>query len=1358
VEISQITYSTQTIPEVTTLSGLHKNTVDSLKIVKMNSRIQEWNMYWRAGKIALSELTYPEKEMKFGRKMNLQGMDYLKGGIFQRKYETYTPSEISEFISQFDWRDRHHSDDIETPYYNSNGWGWITIEHHTQGIFNTCWAFASTGLAECYANLYFNNNAGPNYLYHPEIKHQVDINLSEQQIINCLNGGSYICLTGPYNTWVFPFFNGNYIVEDGCNPYSCPSPGSIICPTPPCSIDAIKLEGSSQIGLTGGQGINAEVLQTALINYGPIDCQVADFYQQGMDHNMILVGYGVVDIGDTVYKGTGENDPSIILDQNCPFLNGIYYYFKNSDFNDIQGYPESILTQIRPLESKFFYGPIERSLNPTTILCSDEDKDGYYWWGIHWKLGPNNSLIKADPSVDCGCPPGVRAEDEDCDDWDVTLGPYNETGPDPLYTCKPNPCETQNNDPLIINDLTPPSERYWGENKYIDRNIIIRNTTLSIHAEVFFSPGAKIIVMPGARLVLQGNQQFPARLSSGCGQLWGGIEVHGDPKARQVIVDGIDENHGIVYILNGIIENTVCGIRVANQMYDPNDYSEQAIDLYYPSGGIIQANLATFSNNQTGVLFYPYRNFDENGLSKADESSFLGCTFETIATLLNQSAPGYLLKLNGVNGIKLVGCTFKNKNYQPAPLGPDYPYRGRGIYCYNSDLYLHDTTGVASIFECLEYGVYAMHSGLNSSWVSLKNTTFNGNQCGAYFSGYSEINPVDIDHNDFNHSQNRTTINPQETKLYGLYLNNCSGYKVSLNTFNGSDFSGEGILYGALINNSGARSNFIYNNDFENLDYGLQSQNRNRGKAYLPDKLIGGTVVYPVETGLCFKCNDFTGCEKDIVIVADEPNPPGGSGIVKNQGTDLGYNSQTAAKEPAGNTFSPAPWISHNDINISNSVENIIYLHHHHNDFHRVIPDKEDHINKPDKVTLQEHSSPAAIYQPSASCPDDEYPGFDLMELKCKIDEARVKIDSLSNLLYLLIDEGSTDDKNETVLSSTPGQSFELYQDLLGTSPYLSDTVLKSAIAREEVLPNVMISDIIVSNPQAAKSEDIITALEERVVPLSDSAWNEIMKGVDTVAARERLEAELSGWIAAKERCMNEILAMCMADSNRQWGPDSLVSLLTLDPILSSQYKLVNYFIDTKDYYAAGDLLLAIPEHFLPDDEGLQTNAGYLALLPLLEQLHYDTSGFIVPDSVQQVILSEIALLDHEFPGAMARNILISCGLIEYREPVLTPSSLKSGKHDHHRISTNATDEILKVYPNPCRSYATVEYKINATSFRSLRVSLLNFENRVLLTRQLTKLVDNFILPLKGLNPGIYLVRLEKDGKYIETQKLVVIQ
>jgi len=1148
------------------------------------------------------------------------------------------------------------------------------------------------------------------------------------------------------------YYSLRYIQENGVRNEECfdyelltGNPPSPPPPPPPscyskCSdnqaAEIIQTQGRSTLG-----AINEITLKSHLINRGPLACYFRNFPYNGVDHCMVMVGYTTAKMGDTVYHGTGTEDPPIVLDNSCSFLQSINWIFKDSRNSSVFFQTNNIsISQFNPYDCFFLYNPVLRQKHTTPILCSDEDGDGYYWWGIH----RDDSGNQIDPEQ-CNCPPGVSADEEDCNDWDVNAGPYatinNNPQNQPLYSCIPNECTTLP-EPLEIN--TSDTWSIGEGDRHINQNIIIHSeVTLTVECQVFLTPEAKIIIELGGELFLNGTKANPARLSSGCGEFWSGIEVRGNPKLAQT-----GTNQGKVTIYYGIIENALCGIKNANPIipieggnpFEPLDF--------YPSGGIIQAYFATFRNNKTGVIFYPYRDG-----TNPNESYFRGCDFTTTDALLDDTSPDYFIKLNGVNKVDFLGCTFRNIREEDPPV--PYNQRGNGIYLYNSAIYLNDTTIIFANgpeyydlkFENLKYGIRGFHSGLDPAWITIHNANLLSNESGIYLSGYQESNPVSVYDNVFNLESNHSAGNQ-----YGLYLDHCSGYKIQRNLVNGNP-QAPGYQYGMLVNNSGIRTNFIYNNNFNGLYSALQGQNENRGY-YNPDNGNQGPVP-DIETGLCFKCNDFQNCINDITVT-DDVTEPEGFGITRNQGCDKGEFSVTAVKEPAGNVFSPLPNPNHiYDIDMDESVSNITYFHHHSHSVYRVIPDRDNYVHNPSKVTLQEHRSTDAVYIPNASCPDEEYPTDNLDSLKVLFNETKVNIDSLICLFSQLVDEGSTEEKNAMVMTSTPNQSPEVYLDLINTSPYLSDTVLLSSAEKEDVLSNVMITDIMVANPQSAKNDGILDALDQRIMPLSDTMWSEIMGGADTIAGRERLEAELTGWIKSKEAIFSELLRYYQNDSLYQWSKDSLLVLMQTDLVFSTQISLANYYMDRKEFLSADSLLQSLSENYNIKPRDDSARQRLITLIPLLQQLYVDTIGYLIPDSIQQLTLQALSSNKSDIAGAYARNIQIASGLLDYQEPILATSTLKSLKRYHSiNVIKASVSTQFKVFPNPCKDYITIEYLPDSETL-GITLDVIDFGNRTISKHRFLNQRKILVVPMKEYPSGIYFLRINKHGLPVETHRVI---
>jgi hypothetical protein len=874
------------------------------------------------------------------------------------------------------------------------------------------------------------------------------------------------------------------------------------------------------------------------------------------------------------------------------------------------------------------------------------------------------------------------------------------------------------------------------------QNIIIHpNAKLTINCQVFFTPGVKIIVRPGGVLQLEGTEDFPAKLSSGCNELWGGIEVNGDPLASQ------DETHqGKVIIKYGMIENAVTGIKTINAG-DLPDGGGIPLEGGTPSGGIVQATNAIFRNNITDVSFLPYRNQS----SQINRSFFRGCVFETTKTVLEDHFPDNHLKVTGIDELLIKGCMFRNSRKEAIPP----TQRGYGIYLYNAEVKL-DTivkimtpfpADVPCEFDSLNYGIYAMSSGFGSSSVNANGCVFKDNARSMYASGFTQVNPLEIANSQFSYN-NAMTTNP----VYLLYLNNCTGFKVHQNVFAGT--TGSPVdQYGVIVNNAGADNNYIYDNNFRRLTFGLQGLNINRNT----EAPIDGGVPIFIPTGLRFICNKFddVGCASDFLINANLQYPPAELGIAYDQRN--ASNIVNPTQEPAGNTFSNTH-TNHNDplydINISQSVGGILYTHHTSSSPNPNLRLKPEYVSNQDWVHYRQFTYFAFV--DSISCPDDFYPVGDQEGLFLRFSQADQKADSLNALLRLFVDHGSTDTLRSMVQNSTSSETYQVYQDLLSASPYLSDSVVKTSIEKEEVLPNAMIRDIMVANPQSAKSEELLTALDERTDPMPDSLWAEILQGKDTVGALERLIGELSGWIQRRDLYFNARASLFLNDYENSRAQDSLISLYGSDTYLSSRYLLFQYYLNKFDFNSANTVLQNIPSGFDLTEKQAVTHLKISDLAGLLPQLYRDTAGYIIPDSIQFDELNTLASTDYDLPGAWARNILIASGLLNYEEPIFNESELKSSRKDkYHLKSSRSINHDLKVFPNPAKDFVIVEYKIDDRTESGI-IRILDINGRVKNTVHLQSIENQQVIPIADFRSGTYIIQLLVDG-FIKGSKTIVI-
>jgi hypothetical protein len=788
-------------------------------------------------------------------------------------------------------------------------------------------------------------------------------------------------------------------------------------------------------------------------------------------------------------------------------------------------------------------------------------------------------------------------------------------------------------------------------------------------------------------------------LTSACQGPWQGIEIEGNPNHEQIPTS----YQGMIVIMNeGTIENAKCAVK--------------AID-----GGIVVAVSANFINNHRAVEFLPYR--------YENISLFTFCTFETNKDHLEDCDPEYFVDMTEVHSIQFNGCTFKNI----CPLSdPELTQRGTGIYSTNSSFYLDYECKYYvrpceeyqyNLFQWLSYGIYATDIGFDNS-MKVSHTKFIDNIKGLYLCGYS--NGIEVTSNEFDVFNSSVT-----TDSYGMYLDQCTGYHVEDNRFHNGSLV-ENIV-GLYINNSGTEDNMIYNNSFNTLDYAIIAHNINRDDRE--------------QSGLCIKCNDFTANTNDISVTVYNPSVTPDYGIAEFQGSMAPSNTA-----PAGNTFTVSG--SH-EYDIYNEGNNIVYIHHRASSTPlKIIPDM---ISS--NITLVENI--VAYYNKNLSCPSMLNYGEGSKEnLKSLMAEASANILATQAELAEVVDGGNTEEMNTDVIMSIPDEALEIRQQLLDESPYLSDTVMKSAIYKEEVLPNAMVRDVLVANPQSAKSDDVLEALDNRWDPMPDYMMAEIMEGKDSLGAKEVLDSRLTFHKQERSNAFHTLIRNYKNDTINSWCTDSLISLLQNEEAIQEKYRLAFLYLQLHDSLQAEATLDNIPDSYELTDEQLAIHGYYIELFDLLRELQPDSLSILKLDSIQISILQTLASNDACLPGVFARNILLANKLIEYQEPVVLPNPLKSAevRKDYSKINVNPVTGAsrLLIYPNPSNQYIIVEFHLDNDGTESY-IDILDASSIKVGEMQLHGSQNQVVVPVNNLKPGLYLVRLMVDQRVIESRKVAVL-
>lgn len=416
-----------------------KEKIGEYKSSKINQYNFKKNKNWIAGVTELSMLSFEEKKNLWDADNDLLsgGFEYYTDGIFS--LEDFDPVEnnalksvsTSNYVSEFDWRNRH-------------GQNWNTSVKN-QGSCGSCWAFTAVAVAEAMTNIYYNNS-------------NIDLDLSEQDVLSCSNAGS---CSGGSTVGALQYIRDHGVVNESCFPYvAAEVPCSNKCQNP----SEIVQIASLQTGIYGSDNI-----KSALINHGPLGSGF--WFSTGGGHAMELCGYNTIKVGDVIrYVNNNGYGIDSTIQTGSSLIGQLYWIFKNS-YGTIgrpnNGYMYLFLNDPSD-QTSGCYVTAPYSTTYYAQNCTDNDHDGYYWWGIGSK-----------PATCSICAPDAP----DGDDSNANLGPMDAYG----------------NCSSIFSPYTPPiheitSTETWQSTTTECGNIIVRN-------------GGNLTIN-GATINMEGNAEF----------------------------------------------------------------------------------------------------------------------------------------------------------------------------------------------------------------------------------------------------------------------------------------------------------------------------------------------------------------------------------------------------------------------------------------------------------------------------------------------------------------------------------------------------------------------------------------------------------------------------------------------------------------------------------------------------------------------------------------------------------------------------------------------------------------------------------------------------------------------------------
>ena len=859
------------------------------------------------------------------------------------------------------------------------------------------------------------------------------------------------------------------------------------------------------------------------------------------------------------------------------------------------------------------------------------------------------------------------------------------------------------------NSYVVSGDEVWNTTRYFDGDIMLPpNTSLRINDKVLFTENGSITVMPNAELYVNGVLDIAEQCSH---TFWKGIQVRGNANSPQ-----IPQYQGAVRTLsNAEIRNAK--IAIAAYGIDNNDNM-----ITNSQGGIIVVDQATFVNNKIGI---DIRDYNYTNTNTAYKPVVINSSFYTngIYYVDPMETPIGVRVLHN-NNVSISSCQFIGDDF--LTYLPNTGLLPIGVKAWDSPTKITNCE-----FTDIGYGVYAIDYYASSHLVDIDQNIFYNCINSIYLNGLS--NPR-ITRNTI-----RDVFHENIVKQYLVYINECSNFIVEENelTLWATEDHWSNPNFGIIVNNCGATNNTIYKNDFMGGYCGVLAQNQNRD--------ANG------QNGLTIKCNTFEQTVRNNIMVSARGISTQ-NGIAAAQGS-MGSN----ASDPAGNLFSQVFINPNNGMtttdghfwNISSLTATVTYYHHNISNSLLLKPGYNNQNNLINGVLRQVND----VEWSDNSCPS-HFPSGGGGNPQGRMASAGDDIDNTQNSLDALTDGGDTQALNTEVATANNNEGYALRNELLSSSPYISDTVLQNASNKEEVLSNPLIRDVLVANPQAAKNQAVLNAIDNRSNIMPDYMKQQILNGQTIAGQKEQLQAGLQHSKTEYNNAINYVIAQYYKDTTI-CSIDSIIPLLASAKTLESQYQLAGIYLQQANATAMNNVLSNIPSNYNLDSYSQIELQDLTAYYGLLQNAKAQNRNIYELTDTEKASLWSWRNDSVNIASTYARNLLIYLGELEYKAPIILPDMNKSALITEPYVVDIPKEEygVINIYPNPAKDYIIFEYDIKV-EFKIAQIIITESSTgKNMKTVFVDYKKDSKTIDVNQLQSGAYIISIKIDGTIFSSTK-----